>query len=388
MKIGILTQPLKNNYGGLLQNWALQQILINLGHEVITIDWEGKGASKWRIWGSKVKRGLLRVMRIDKNYFNYQPSPSEFKIISQNTDRFIRDNINHTSVAHISLDFRNELLNHDLTAIIVGSDQVWRPSYTDGQLLEMFLNFAKDIPIKRISYAASFGVDNWEFTREETAICKELINKFDLVTVRERSAIKLCKENFGVNAIQVLDPTMLLNKDDYQSLAYEDITSNNAGNLFCYILDESDNKKTIVKKVAEKSNLTPFYLLPTHRQGKLTKQDVKLDIENCIYPSVAQWLRAFMDSEMVICDSFHGCVFSIIFNKPFWVISNTDRGNTRFESLLKMFGLEERMIDDITTIDVLSPIDWSKVNGILSKKRNDSIALLQSSLTKYHSNIQ
>ncbi len=82
----------------------------------------------------------------------------------------------------------------------------------------MFLDFVKGQNVKRLSYAASFGTDKWEFTPQQTAICSPLAQKFDLVTVREGSGVKLCKDHLGVNAVHVLDPTMLLTKEDYISL--------------------------------------------------------------------------------------------------------------------------------------------------------------------------
>ena len=109
---------------------------------------------------------------------------------------------------------------------------------------------------------------------------------------------------------------------------------------------------------------------------------MKNKIEDCIYPSVESWLRAFVDSEMIICDSFHGCVFSIIFNKPFWVLENTNRGNTRFESLLKLFGLENRLIDlnMFSIVDINKPVEWNNINKALLKLSIYSQELLLKSL--------
>ena len=127
-------------------------------------------------------------------------------------------------------------------------------------------------------------------------------------------------------------------------------------------------------------SLTPFCVLPKKQAENRTKDDIKKHIEDCIYPPVTKWLRAFMDAEMIICDSFHGCVFSIIFNKPFWVIGNEKRGNARFDSLLKTFGLQERLISMADNIDIEMPIDWNKVNMILTEKRNFSKSLLINAL--------
>lgn len=102
--------------------------------------------------------------------------------------------------------------------------------------------------MKRLSYAASFGTDKWEFTPQQTAICSPLAQKFDLVTVREGSGVKLCKDHLGVNAVHVLDPTMLLTKEDYISLIEAEKEPQAAGTLFYYILDPASKKTAFIKE--------------------------------------------------------------------------------------------------------------------------------------------
>ena len=99
-----------------------------------------------------------------------------------------------------------------------------------------------------------------------------------------------------------------------------------------------------------------------------------------MFPSVTSWLRGFMDAEMVVVDSFHGAVFSIIFNKPFWVIGNKKRGNARFESLLGMYGLENRMVESGQEIDRNATIDWNRVNEIRQKEQERCLELLKTVL--------
>ena len=105
-------------------------------------------------------------------------------------------------------------------------------------------------------------------------------------------------------------------------------------------------------------------------------------IEDCVFTGVTAWLRAFVDAEMTIVDSFHGMVFSIIFNKPFWVIGNAQRGMSRFTSLLKVFHLEDRLLDTehLDEVDFSKSIDWVRVNAILEEKRNECKLLLLNKL--------
>lgn len=380
MKIGIITQPLQNNYGCLLQNYALQQVLIENGHEPITLDWDTKELPLWRRTLSAIKRRVVlkKIKLPDKPY---NPTKKEFKIIHRYLSEFVANYINCSKVLYTSKDFLKETKKNNLQALIVGSDQIWRPTYYVGNsLYEMFLSFAEDIDIKRVSYAASFGVDYWEFTPEQTAVCGRLINKFDLVTVREESGIYLCKTFFNVEATHVLDPTMLPNKSVYEKIVSDNQTPRSKGNLFHYILDPSPNKTDLVNSIASKAGLIPFSCMPTYQIENRTKYNIKHEINKCVFPGVDVWLRCFMDAEMVICDSFHGCVFSIIFNKPFWLIVNEDRGNARFVSLLNMFGLQDRLITPTDKIDYSKPIDWSHVNSILSNNRLSSINILLNSL--------
>lgn len=248
----------------------------------------------------------------------------------------------------------------------------------------MFLDFVQDKQVKRIAYAASFGTDKWEFTPQQTRGCKALAQKFNLVTVREDSGVKLCKEHLGVDAVHVLDPTMLLTKDDYIQLIEQEKEPKSSGTLFNYILDPDEKKAAFIQHIAEANELRSFQVLPKCQAETRTKKDVKTRIGDCVFPGVTAWLRSFMDAEMTVVDSFHGMVFSILFNKPFWVIGNAERGMSRFTSLLKTFHLGDRLLDaaKLDNIDISKPIDWAVVNGILEEKRSESKDLLLSQLNE------
>lgn len=376
MKIGILTQPLHTNYGGLLQNYALQQTLIRAGYEVETMDWGNTGNMHEKLYRLKVQLfHLLFPSRCSKP--RYQPNEKEKAIIQRNTNYFIRTYINHTEALHFHGDFAKQIANGGYDAFIVGSDQCWRPCYNIF-LSSMFLDFVQDKKVKRIAYAASFGTDKWEYTPQQAAICASLAQKFDLVTVREDSGVKLCKKHLEVDAVHVLDPTMLLTKDDYIRLIEQEKEPKLDGTLFNYILNPDKRKLAFIQRVAEEKGLKSFQVLPKYQAETRTRGDVKKHIEDCVFPSVTVWLRAFMDAEMSIVDSFHGMVFSIIFNKPFWVIGNIDRGMSRFTSLLKMFHLEDRLLDadSLDNVNFSKFIDWTMVNAIWEEKRNESRTLL------------
>lgn len=375
MRIGIITQPLRDNYGGLLQNFALQQVLLENGHEPITLDWNGVKTPLWRIVASHIKWWLPRKLHLVQEPA-YIPNKIEYSVIRQYTTRFINNYIKRSQLLQSSAEFRYEAKNRNLQALIVGSDQVWRPYYALGRIFDMYLDFARDLDVKKIAYAASFGTDQWEYTPEETKLCSLLAHDFDLVTTREDTGVTLCRQYLGVKATHVLDPTMLLDKCAYEKIVANNNTPISKGNLFHYILDTSKDKSQFIDAIAKKMGLTPFTAVPDYKGTELTCKLVKTEIDKCIYPEVEKWLRGFMDAEMVICDSFHGAVFSIIFNKPFWVIANKERGNARFNSLLSTFHLENRLITSDDNINVKAPIDWVQVNQILYEKRVSSLRLL------------
>ena len=144
-----------------------------------------------------------------------------------------------------------------------------------------------------------------------------------------------------------------------------------------YVLDKSDKKESFINDIAEQLNLTPFTVM---QKQKLSG---KTNIDDCVFPPVTKWLRGFMDAKFIITDSFHGCAFAILFNKPFLALGNNRRGITRFKSLLKMFYLEDRLIlDDFAFDDSLieNDIDWDSVNTILKNERDKSFIFLKDSL--------
>lgn len=372
MRIGILTQPLRNNYGGLLQNYALQKVLIAAGHEPITLDQGDKRVSKLHLLAYQIKRQIQHSLNpVKYKRPIYRLSAEEETIVRKNTKYFIDKYIKHTRILRSIEDIRIESEQLGLEGFVVGSDQCWRASY-NYHFSAMFLSFIENNHlIKKIAYAASFGINTWELNEKKTEPYKKWASEFDIVTVRESSGMDICSNVLGVDSIHVLDPTMLLRIEDYCQLIYGEKEPESTGDLFYYILDPSSKKKAFIKEICTKNRMKSFMVLPKYKEEYCTRQQVKNDIEACVYPRVTQWLRAFMDAKMTIVDSFHGTVFSILFNKPFWVIKNGDRGNARFTSLLSIFGLENRLVDEnmLDLIDFNTPVDWEPVNKILEEKR-------------------
>ena len=348
MKIGILTLPLHTNYGGILQAYALQTVLERMGHDVEVFNRKQirNLPARWpmALFKRMVKKFILRqkIIVLAERYHNkYYPE------LSRNTQLFIDSYIKQRFLQ--SLD---DVKEFDYDAIIVGSDQVWNPScfrpMWNSTMENAFLNFAEKWNIKKVAYAASFGNDVWTFSQLETVACKKMISRFSGVSVREIIGLEMCRTNLGITAELVPDPTLLLSENDYMNLVKKSNVKKSAGSLLYYILDDSSEKNALVQKIAADRNLVPFRV-----NSKI--EDVFASIEDRIQPSVEQWLQGFYDAEFVVTDSFHACVFSIIFGKPFVVYGNASRGLTRFSSLLSCFGIEDNLI--------ISLSEYSKEKG-------------------------
>jgi len=354
MKICILTLPFNVNYGGVLQAYALQSVLENLGHEVWV---EKKGPNKSnllnKLKGCTFVRLLFGKKPIRKQYVRQQP-----------IQLFIDTYIHNTPV----ITKKKQLIKNNFDAYIVGSDQVWRLAFSPS-IYHYFLDFTANLKTLRIAYAASFGLEEWQYSKMQTLKIRKLIKKFDSVLVREDSAVTLCERELKVKAKQVVDPTLLLQKQDYLNLiSIKNITKNG---LLCYILGFSEAKNEIINEISKKLNF-------------VNKKIINFkNLENHTLPSMADWLKSFVEAEYIITDSFHGTVFSILFNIPFIVIAHKSGGLTRIRSLLSVFGLEKRLIfskKEITEDLIKMPIDFTKINKIREEERLKSLSYLSNLL--------
>ncbi len=356
MKIAILTQPLHNNYGGNLQNFALQKVLKDMGHEPITID--RHHSIKLR---SKLKLGYFK--RLVLHYLKGMSKPKAKDYFGTSKDkrdrahviRFIETYINKTPRLYSDQAVQKAFAEHKFDAVIVGSDQCWRPIYSPN-ISTYFLDFLEsDQSIKKIAYAASFGTEQWEFDTQQTQMAQRFIKQFDVVSVREKQAVELLKNKLNTDASFVLDPTLLLNKDDYLKVidAHQPPLPTCKG-VYTYVLDADGWKGQVINQVAEILNTSVF-----NNQPKATIENPSDNPDDYIIPSIEGWIKGFADADFVVTDSFHGTVFSILFNKPFVSLLNSDRGASRFHSILSEFGLEDRLVTEY---------DEAKINSLLNQE--------------------
>lgn len=363
MKIAILTQELWGNYGGILQNYALQIVLKRMGHDPYTVCYYGKSFRNW-MW--EVLKYFVKVII---NHPNKRFGLKKFSFYQYNHNRgngaFCIKYIQRSKPMR-GINTNAKFIS-EYDAFIVGSDQVWRPRYNLGRKSDyMYLEFLKDnSSVKKIAYAASFGVDEWEYDEQQTEKYQELIKQFDAISVRESSGVELCTKYLHADAIQVLDPTLMLSAEDYRSLIPEE-ENVSRGDVCTYILDMTAEKQALIESFCSKNGLTWYAVgVPSH---------------NGDFPSMESWLAGFANAKYVITDSFHGSVFSIIFNKPFVSIGNDARGMSRFNSLLKMFELEGRLIKATDSLEKISDPDWNLVSEKLKSWQEKSLEFLQENL--------
>lgn len=365
-KIAILTLPLSLNYGGDLQAYALQQVLLKLGYEVCVLNFKDKETLNYRQVLSKIKRAFFfrEILNLEKSRRN-----------------FVKKNINITPVLYTAAGIKYYIQNNQIDTIIVGSDQVWRKDYVmphTSDMLNYFLNFISEQKVNKISYAASFGIDQWQFDDAMTQEIKTLLHGFKKVSVREDSAKKLCKEYLQLPSEHVLDPTMLVDIENYESLIREVETDQSIkkcqGKIFSYVLDTSADKTEIQNMISHLLDKPLIHnkVLNFFQQKKNTAERINVGVEN--------WLLAFKYCDYIITDSFHGTVFSILFKKPFVVLINKQRGATRFTSLLNMFDLGDRIVNDKNDLneEFLYKIDYDTVHRKLNELKKNSLKFLMS----------
>ena len=376
MKVSIMTQPLGHNYGGLLQAYSLQVCLRRLGCEVEILNYRMPEIKGWR----KTRIILIDLFRLVVGIYKNIPSSKNNDFVLRRLYSFRDNKISLSDPIFFEEELVSYYAGHEFDALVVGSDQVWRPKYSPC-ISNYYFDFSAELlpAATKISYAASFGVDSWEYSEEQTFRCAKLLKAFNHISVREDSAVALCMEKFGVQPEVMLDPVFLLGEADYDELLKpaDDFTA--SGKLVGYVLDKSKDVNFSVNKIADFLGLEKISIKPENDIHQVSREK----INNCEYRSVEEWVKAISTADFVVTDSFHGCALSIIFSTPFLALGNARRGQARFESLLRLFGLEERLVSDVNFITpalIEHEIDWEEVSIRRRKLSNDGVAFLKKAL--------
>lgn len=358
MKIAVLNLPFDNNYGGNLQRYALITILQRMGHQVEHINLQPRYSLPWFKKPFSYAKRIAKKLFLNKNTFIFL----EKQQIRQAKERnvlameFYEKYIPHTQVAYSITDIKTICTKQQFDAYVVGSDQVWRTGMTGSIGLEnYFLKFTSKEYVKRIAYAVSMGTDEG-YSQKQVKSLASLYRNFDAVSVRECVALDIFK-SYGWDTPKptwVLDPTLLLDVQDYLSLieASNVISNLTVNKIFCYILDLNEEA---LKVIAEK-------------ETELHLESIRVGLADTARVSIEQWLCNIKNCELVITDSFHGVVFSILFNRSFLFLGNSRRGNMRIDSLFKML--------DISSAHTLNA-NWGRINELMQYWRTLSKAFLE-----------
>lgn len=364
-RIHILTHPLGANYGGIMQAYALQQVLRQMNYEPVTLDIPFDRRSPLRRWAEAQVRTIKR--------FAYDRSRKSERVVLQYTARFVEQRITRSSPLRSDEQLREYYRQHPAHAYIVGSDQVWRQLFVP-MLDDYFLRFIPETDtVRRIAYAASFGVDPIDIDPERTALYSELLSRFVGISVRELSAVSVLERRFDVPAQWVLDPTMLITKEEY--VAQLGLREKPSADVFAYMLTDTPYKEQLAQQVAQEHHTGCQLFAPwrhwTERGGRL---------EDCILPPVEEWLEGILNARCVVTDSFHGVAFSLIFGKPFVAIVNDRGGCSRFDTLIKLFDLESQQEGAYELVSSPKPYDVATVAKRMATHRAKSLAFLQTAL--------
>lgn len=282
-----------------------------------------------------------------KNYYILQTSyPVDY------TKPFADKYLKTTHLVSSKIHYKE--LNRCTDNFVVGTDQVLRPSFMEGHISEDlygYTNFKK----KRISFSGSFGLKTLEDMGWLSNLkYSKLIKRFDSVSTREITGVSICKDKFNITAEYIIDPVFLIDKNKWLDMA-PDTKNKYHGKVVCYIFDIFGAKSNEIKIFLEK---------------KYNKEVVML--ENAKIP-VEEFLSAIKDADAILTNSFHGTCFALIFNKKLLAITNNNTGDSRFDTLIKLFGIENmsvKLIDDIYEKDELfCEYDYNKFVSVLENER-------------------
>jgi len=362
-KVDILTLSGYYNYGNRLQNYALQEVIKSFSEEVETlilskifVQSSGTFRKIKKVFSYPLSQTLNSINNKINSYINKN-------IIDQREDKFKQFSQKYINEKHVNSFDELKKIAKDTDYFVVGSDQVWHP-YTMDQYYS--LQFVEEE--KRIAYAPSFGIS--EIPEGLKPQFKEWLSSIPYISVREKEGAKIIKQLTGRDAPVLADPTLLLTKDEWLKISKVHAHKPSSKYLINYFLGKiPTERKTLIKQIAKKYNLEIVSIADL--------KDKKTYIAD---PS--EFIDYIKSASLVLTDSYHGTIFSILMETPFFVFERIGGKSmySRIETLLELTelsGREERDID--LTKDILN-IDFSHVKGILEKEREKSFDFLSNAM--------
>ena len=342
------------NYGSVMTSFALNRVLKHMGKTVLMLD------------------------------FPYLPGQSGKKMDSP--ARRFGSHFYETSMRR-QVDKHGDL-NHYCDSFLVGSDQLWNWwSNKDIGTYYYFLDFA-DSKHKKIAYSTSFGHEDGYYPEEMRVHISYLLHRFDAISVREGTGVDICRDQFGVEAVQRVDPVLLCEMEDYEEAMRYSQAELSGSYILAYILNPTEDKLKTVRYTAEQINL-PYYIII---DGQGSREELKKEINDDEHVlsdlEMADWLSLIKKSSYVITDSYHGFCFSVIFKRPMIVFPNVLRGTTRFTALGDITGLNSRFVysfNEVLEKSLLEQdIDFDNIDARLQPEREAGIKWLEEALNAHH----
>lgn len=363
-KIGILTYHTGFNYGASLQAYALLSVIKKMGYDCEIINFETEQFVASREMFSHKPQRLKEVIKVVSRlpYYN---------TLIKRQEMFEKYTCNCLDISPL---YRTEVevINHakDYDCIVCGSDQIWNLSASAGPAANMlfYLNFPKHQ--KRVAYAASFG----KWINEAPLYEKELLpwlKLFDAISVREKSGVEFVK-SLNLSCTLTLDPTILLDKEEYERICTERLIKEKYILLFSWSCTKDVIKAA--KKVSEDLNLPVYNIVPPPRA-------ISLGIKRKLDVGPKEFLSMIKYADFVVTNSFHGTAFSITFEKPYVSVVDNGHPDPRMKSLLDQLGLSDHLVG-LSKLDTnaLMDTDYTRVKSKKVELRKESIGFLEKAL--------
>lgn len=354
MKIGIITFHRAANFGAVLQAYALQKYLVDQKNEVDIIDYRCKAIESvhspcYFLYVKGIKNKMKQFLRLPRRL-------KKRKLF----DDFLRRKL----ILSIKVNKENieGIFQNKYDVIIAGSDQIWNPVLTNYDTAYL-LDFVPD-SIVRVSYAPSFGMNRLD--RKCIEIYKKQMERFHKLSVREKTGIAIIKEMCVKKVSEVADPVLLLQREEWETFMEEPVYRNY---ILLYLLRDNERLICLGKKMAEQQNKKLIFI----SDSLLKKRKIKY----IAFPTPEKWVGLFHNADYVVTDSFHGTLFSVMFNKKMTIgLSDLKQnGNSRIINLLNSVAIKFICCDDMIALG--TETDWAIVNAKIEKLRAKSRQFLQ-----------
>ncbi len=367
MKIALITRHAVFNYGSLLQTIATSRALESLGHSCTVIDYRREDEDYRRIATVLLKNNARWNRNVLTRLVYKTLQSPKFYMMGRHFEKLRKGVADFSRHYATEAALRQDLPDADI--FMTGSDQVWGPIGGDNYDSAYFLSFTAD-HVRRVSYAASFG--KAQLSQDLLQQMQPLLARYESITVRERSAREVI-EGMGLQARQVLDPTFLLTKSDWETMIQDYFPGKY---ILVYQLHNNEQMLQYAYSLAEKTGL------PLVTMSSTAQHLAKKGSRHVFLPSLSQWMGYIHDAAFMITDSFHGTAFAINFGTQF--VNVLPKGTaTRNQSILELTGLSHRVVTDYTDFSCYdNKIDFDAVHAIIDENRDISRQILADILTE------